>query len=65
MQAVIMSTTGTCRMECLSLLATKEDMSKSKLLFCTHELIWRGCVWLFRVDERGVDERGVDEWGVC
>ena len=39
MQAAIMFTTGACRMECLSLLATEEDMSMSKLLFCVPEVL--------------------------
>ena len=45
MQAAIISTTGACGPECLSLLATEEDMSKSKLLFCAPEALvcgrWR------------------------
>ena len=42
MQVAIMSTAGACGMEGLSLLATKEDMSKSKPLFCAPEALLRG-----------------------
>ena len=41
-QAAIMSTSGACGMEYLSLLATEEDMSMSKLLFCAPEALLRG-----------------------
>ena len=41
-QAAIMSSAGACGTECFSLLATEEDMSKSKLLFCAPEALVRG-----------------------
>ena len=41
-EAAIMSTTAACGMECRSLLATEEDLSKSKLLFCAPEALLRG-----------------------
>ena len=41
-EAAIMSTAAACGMECRSLLATEEDLSKSKLLFGAPEALLRG-----------------------